>query len=46
MTEFDSNSYRGTAAKLQRIASLVRKETRQIVRDPSSSRSGSCSRSC
>jgi ABC-2 type transport system permease protein len=36
MTESDSNSYRGMAAKLRRIGSLVRKETRQIVRDPSS----------
>ncbi len=36
MTESDSSSYRGTTAKLRRIGSLVRKETRQIVRDPSS----------
>jgi ABC-2 type transport system permease protein len=36
MTASNSDVYRGTAAKLQRIGSLVRKETRQIVRDPSS----------
>jgi len=36
MTQSDSPSYRGPAAKLRRIVSLVRKETRQIVRDPSS----------
>jgi ABC-2 type transport system permease protein len=36
MTQHDSSSYRAPAAKLRRIVSLVRKETRQIVRDPSS----------
>src|SRR5712675_2276361 len=36
MTESASSSYRGTAAKLRRIGSLIRKEARQIVRDPSS----------
>jgi ABC-2 type transport system permease protein len=36
MTQTDSSSYRRPAAKLRRIVSLVRKETRQIVRDPSS----------
>src|SRR4051794_23838557 len=36
MREPNSSSFRGTAAKVPRIGSLVRKEARQIVRDPSS----------
>lgn len=36
MTQHDPSSYRGLAAKFWRVVSLVRKETRQIVRDPSS----------